>query len=257
MFEIFTDIFACRDNALTRIDPRFKVVTALSLLAAIILSDRPWLSMVCFCACSATLVYICVPLKTLCMRLAPAFGLCCMLVGLQSLLSGSTPALTIDLLSFQVVLKKEGFIIGLFQAGRVMGAVSLMLLLSSVTPAYKIFHTLRWLGVPEGWVEIALLVYRYIFCLMDQTSEIICAQRVRLGYGSLKNAFSSLGIVGGAVIVRSMDQAIRTHEAMVVRGYTNKTGYAVLPELGRKNRLVLVAIPIMILVIKLCLDRAV
>jgi cobalt/nickel transport system permease protein len=255
MFEIFTDIFACRDNALTRIDCRFKVVTALCLLAAIILSDRPWLALLCLSACSATLVYICVPPKTLCMRLGPAFGMCCMLVGLQSLLLGSTPVLSLDLFPLQVVFKKEGLIVGLFQAGRVMGAVSVMLLLSSVTPAYQIFYALRRLGVPEGWIEIALLVYRYIFCLMDQTGDIICAQRVRLGYGNFKNAFSSLGVLGGTVIVRSMDQAMRTHEAMVVRGYTGKTGYVVLPKLSRRDKLVLIAIPFAVLIIKFALDR--
>ena len=76
---------------------------------------------------------------------------------------------------------------GVLLGSRVLGAVSVMLLLSSVTPAYKIFGALRWFHVPEGWVEIALLVYRYTFLLSDQTADIAAAQRVRLGYSVVRN----------------------------------------------------------------------
>ena len=102
---------------------------------------------------------------------------------------------------------------------RVLGSVSVVLLLSSVTPAHRIFHSLRWLGVPRGWVEIATLMYRYIFTLLDQTADVLAAQRVRLGYSGLKRSLVSLGVLTGAVIVQSLEQATRTYEAMSLRGY--------------------------------------
>jgi hypothetical protein len=40
MFDVFSDIFARRDNALTRIDPRAKLVAAVSVIILVILSDN-------------------------------------------------------------------------------------------------------------------------------------------------------------------------------------------------------------------------
>jgi energy-coupling factor transporter transmembrane protein EcfT len=58
---------------------------------------------------------------------------------------------------------------------------------------------------------------------------------VRLGYSSLRKAWTSAGIVGGTVIVRSMDQAVRTHEAMMVRGYTGEIPFEKVPALARRE----------------------
>ena len=124
---------------------------------------------------------------------------------------------------------------GVLLGSRVLGAVSVMLLLSSVTPAYKIFGALRWFHVPEGWVEIALLVYRYTFVLLDQTADIASAQRVRLGYSSLGRSLSSAGVLAGTVVARSMDQAMRTYEAMTLRGYQGRLPMGPLAELKARD----------------------
>jgi cobalt/nickel transport system permease protein len=93
------------------------------------------------------------------------------------------------------------------------------LLLSSITPAHRIFHALRVLGMPRGWVEVALLMYRYIFTVLDLVSDMISAQRVRLGYSGVKRGLASLATVAGTIVVRALDQAERTHEAMQLRGF--------------------------------------
>jgi cobalt/nickel transport system permease protein len=123
----------------------------------------------------------------------------------------------------------------LLMGSRVLGSVSVVLLLSSVTPAHRIFHSLRWLGVPRGWVEIAALMYRYTFTLLDQTADVLAAQRVRLGYSGLKRSLASLGVLAGAVIVQSMEQATRTYEAMSLRGYQGHMPFGPLPALSRKD----------------------
>ncbi len=124
-----------------------------------------------------------------------------------------------------------------------------MLLLGSVTPAYKIFHALRWFRVPEGWVEIALLVYRYTLTLLEQTADIAAAQSARLGYSSVRRSISSVGVLAGTVITRSMDQAVRTYEAMMLRGYQGRLPFGPIPRMGRADMCVItVAVPMIILV---------
>jgi cobalt/nickel transport system permease protein len=45
------------------------------------------------------------------------------------------------------------------------------------------------------------------------------AQTLRLGYRGAARSIRSAGTLAGAVLVKSLDQAARTSEAMVLRGY--------------------------------------
>jgi cobalt/nickel transport system permease protein len=150
-------------------------------------------------------------------------------------MTGSTPVASLHLLGHKIVVTREGWHNGVLIASRVLASVSVLLLLSMVTPAHRLFHASRWLGMPKAWLEIALLMYRYIFVLLDLVADMMVAQKVRLGYSSVRKAWTSAGIVGGTVIVRSMDQAVRTHEAMMVRGYTGELPFETVPALARRE----------------------
>ena len=114
-----------------------------------------------------------------------------------------------------------------------------LILLSAVTPAHRIFHAFRALGMPRGWVEVALLMYRYTFILLDLVADMTAAQKVRLGYADVRRGWSSAGVVAGTVILRSVDQAVRAHEAMRVRGYCGEMPFGPLPALARRDWFVL------------------
>jgi cobalt/nickel transport system permease protein len=91
---------------------------------------------------------------------------------------------------------------------------------------------------------VAILMYRYIFVLLDEAADMAEAQRVRLGWSKFSCALSSVGMLAGTVLVRSLDQATRTQEAMTLRGYNGSTPFAPLPPLARRDRLLLAALPL-------------
>ena len=89
-----------------------------------------------------------------------------------------------------------------------------------------------------------MLVHRYIFVLMEVTLEIGGAQRTRLGYAGWGNALCSAAGLAGAVMVRTMEQSLLTHEAMVARGYAQMFPFGLLPPLQRRAIAVLIgAVP--------------
>lgn len=243
MFELFSDIFACRDNVLTRMDPRPKMVIALALIVAVVLSKQVIFPALVFVSCTAGMLSLRMPVKLVLLRLVAPMGIVLTLVVLQAFLTGATPIASFHLAGYLLVATEEGLIRGLLLGSRVLGAVSVMLLLSSVTPAYKIFGALRWFRVPESWVEIALLVYRYIFVLLDQTADIAAAQRVRLGYSTVSRSLSSAGVLAGTVVARSMDQAMRTYEAMTLRGYQGRLPVGSLPKMNVADYWSMLTIP--------------
>lgn len=254
MFELFSDIFACRDNTLTRIDPRPKMVIAFTLIVAVVLSKQAFFPLLAFISCTAGMLWLKIPVKLVLLRLVGPMGIVLVLVTLQAFLTGATILASFSFGGYSVVATEEGLMRGVLLGSRVLGAVSVMLLLSSVTPAYRIFGALRWFRVPEGWVEIALLVYRYIFVLLDQAADVAAAQRVRLGYSTLGRSLSSAGVLAGTIVARSMDQAVRTYEAMTLRGYQGRLPVGPLPKMKPADYWRMLAIPPVIVAVHLIMQ---
>ncbi|HMK34476.1 MAG TPA: cobalt ECF transporter T component CbiQ [Desulfomonilaceae bacterium] len=245
MFDLFSDIFARKDNVFTRMDARAKMIVAGCLILAIISSTRIWMPSIVFVACVSAMLAVGIPVKLVLLRLAAPMGIVFVLMILQVFLTPGTPLAGFSLFGRTVAATHEGFMHGSVLGSRVLGAVSVMLLLGSVTPAYKIFHGLRWFRVPEGWVELALLVYRYTFTLLDQTADIAAAQRVRLGYSGMRRSLGSLGVLAGTVVARSMDQAMKTYEAMSLRGYQGNIPFGPMPKMNASDRRnVVLAVPL-------------
>lgn len=240
--DIFSDIFARQENCLSRIDARTNLLATLTLLLSVIFSNSMSYPLLVLVFCVSTAVFIKIPFRLLALRLTAPMGMALVLVVLKSVLTGTTPFWEVPCLGWRIVITQEGFHEGLLLATRMIGALSLVFLLSAVTPAHAIFRAMRALGVPQGWVEIAMLMYRYIFVLLDLTDEVTAAQRVRLGYAGLRQGMHSAGVVGGTVILRAMDQAVQTNQAMKVRCYRGEIPLSPLPPFPWKESLLPAAV---------------
>jgi cobalt/nickel transport system permease protein len=246
MFDLFSDIFTYRDNALTRIDPRTKLVIALAALVAVVTAERPILPLLICGLCLGGVAALRIPAKLIAARLAAPLAIVTVLVALQTFVAGSTPIWSFTLAGWQLTAKAEGLRQGTLLGARVLGAVSVVLLLSVVTPAHRIFQALRRFGISRNWLEIAILMYRYIFVLMDRVANIAAAQKLRLGYTSRKRALRSFTALAGATIIHSFAQAERTNDAMRLRGYRGTMPFGPLPAVGARDRLILAVFLILI-----------
>ena len=114
----------------------------------------------------------------------------------------------------------------------------MVFLLSVVTPAHRIFQALCWFRISRNWIEIAILMYRYIFVLMDRVTDLAAAQRLRLGYTARGRAMRSFTALAGSTIIHSLEQAKQTHDAMRLRGYRGTMPFGPLTALGRRDKLI-------------------
>ncbi len=246
MFDLFSDIFTYRDNVLTRIDPRAKLLIALAALIAVVTAEGIVLPLVFLGSCLGTVAALRIPVKLVAARLAAPLSIVAVLVVLQMLLVGETPLVSFTLAGWELAARAEGLQKGLLLGARVLSAVAVVFLLSIVTPAHRIFQALRWFKISRNWLEIAILMYRYIFVLMDRVADLAAAQKLRLGYTSKKRALSSCTALAGATLIHSLEQAERTHHAMCLRGYKGVMPCGPLPPLtvgdGRLAALAIVAI---------------
>ena len=144
MFDLFSDIFTYRDNVLTRIDPRAKLLIAFAALIAVVTAGRPSsCRLLLFGLCLGAVAALRIPAKLVAARLAAPLSIVAILVVLQTFVTGTTPIYTFTFAGWQLTAKAEGLRQGTLLGARVLGAVSVVFLLSLVTPAHRIFQALR------------------------------------------------------------------------------------------------------------------
>ena len=100
-----------------------------------------------------------------------------------------------------------------------LSAVSCLYFLAFTTPMPDILEVLRKLHCPRLLIELMLLIYRFIFVLLDIASAISVSQDCRLGNRDYKTALKSFGMLGSVLMIRAVSRSNRLYDAMEARGY--------------------------------------
>ncbi|MEW5793530.1 MAG: cobalt ECF transporter T component CbiQ [Candidatus Desulforudaceae bacterium] len=121
-----------------------------------------------------------------------------------------------------------GLYVGATQAGlgmardilvRMLGAVSCLYFLALSTPLPDLLGLLRRCRVPALFLEILMLVYRFVFVLLDTALEMRRAQTLRLGYTGLGTSYRAWGGLLANLLLRAYQRAGGLYTALTLRGY--------------------------------------
>lgn len=204
MNKIFSDYFAHRKNCLTEVDARLKMVFVSAAIIITILSGRIYAPAAVFLLSLFFLLGIRIPPKIILLRLVAPLGIAFVIFLIQILFCGKT---------------EDGLSRAFLIIGKIMGTVSLVIFLSMTTPVNKFINAMRWFKIPNTWIEVALLTYRYIFVLLEDIVIIKDAQKARLGYNGFARSLRSFGELAGSAVIRAYDHSAAAYEAMLLRGY--------------------------------------
>lgn len=146
------------------------------------------------------------------------------------LISGGEPAYwswdPLPFLSFSIT--RESINTGFFVLCRVIGGMSSLLFIALTTPMTDLFVVMRKLRVPDFVIDLAMIIYRTIFFLMDQVRQIHHAQVMRLGYSGWRESIHTFAMLCGAAFIASWDAGDDLVRAMDARCYDGK--FALLGE---------------------------
>ncbi|MCB1770574.1 MAG: cobalt ECF transporter T component CbiQ [Candidatus Competibacteraceae bacterium] len=132
-------------------------------------------------------------------------------------------AISIDFTSgFALTFSPEGFQLALQTMIRALAAMSCLAFLILTMPLTDGVLLLRRMGVPAGIIELILLIYRLIFVFAERALTGRQAQAGRLGYSRLDRSVRSLGLLGGNLFQRALEQARRLEMGLMARGYTGE-----------------------------------
>lgn len=103
---------------------------------------------------------------------------------------------------------------------RVIGSLSLGLLLIFTTPWAKFLQALRWLRTPSLIVDVLGMTYRYIFLLLHIANSMFLARQSRTigGFTGAENR-RWLGRSLAVTMVKSQHMSEEVYLAMLSRGY--------------------------------------
>ena len=101
-----------------------------------------------------------------------------------------------------------------------MSILSLVLVVLGTAPLHVTLLAARKLGVPGLFVHLAMMTYRYLFLLAQEFQRLRTALRVR-GYRNRPNrhSYHTIGQVIGTLVVRGSDRAEGVAQAMRCRGF--------------------------------------
>jgi cobalt ECF transporter T component CbiQ len=131
-----------------------------------------------------------------------------------------TPGPELVRLSPGLVITRTGVMSALFLLMRVSTSLSLTLLLILTTPWNTVLSALSVLRVPDVFVLMLGMTYRYIYLLLRLTNDMFLSRRSRVvGQLSVADNQQLLGSIAGALLAKSLDLSGEVYLAMQSRGF--------------------------------------
>lgn len=105
---------------------------------------------------------------------------------------------------------------------RAVASLSVLSFLALTTTVPELVAALDDLHLPAPIVELLLLVYRGIQVLVEQSTRLHTAARLRGGFDSRRTLFRTTKLVGSSLLLSSIDRAEALETAMESRHYTGR-----------------------------------
>lgn len=220
---IFADRYAGRKGFFQSLDPRIKAVTVLLFIMQTLVSRN---ILILFCLYVFCLLLVCSS------RIKPGFflkrtwffiPLFSFFIALPAIFSVFTPGQAIfsfSISGFPVIITRQGAgAAGMFVM-RVIVSVSFAVLLSITTRHFELLKVMRLAGVPQIFVMVAGMCYRYVYLFVDILENMYRAIKSRVGR-SLQDK-KGRDIVSGNIAflwLRSCQLNEDVYKAMLSRGY--------------------------------------
>ena len=131
------------------------------------------------------------------------------------------------LLSFEIFgkvfdINRDGANLSVLVLSRMFGGVSCLFFIALTTPMVEMFAVFKRLKVPDAFLELSMMIYRYIFVFLDEALMIHTAQTMRHGYNGIKNSIRSFSMLGSVLFVRAWERGENLIVSMDSRCYNGK-----------------------------------
>jgi len=211
-------------NALRDVSPRLKLILGLGSILLCVFSPSPVAPLIAALTMSAITVFLAkIPGRLYCkLLIAPLTFVLFSSLAILFVSSLGEPIISFQAFGLGLGIGRESANTALLMLSRTLGGTSSLFFIALTTPMIEIFSILKSLRLPDVLLELSMLIYRYIFVLMDQAIMINSAQTMRLGHANLRGSFNSFSMLAGVLFLRAWEQGERLMVAMDSRCYIGR-----------------------------------
>lgn len=215
---LFAEEISTQPGLFQSLDARVKIISVLALLIGVGLSRSLWVIAAVYCSALILAWASAIPLGFFIKRVWLALPFFTGLVALPALFITPGPALVQFPLG--LVITKTGLTTVLFLLLRVSTSVSLTLLLILTTPWNAVLSALSVLRVPDVFILILGMTYRYIYLLLRTANDMFLSRKSRV-VGRLNDAENRhvLAAIGATLFSKSLNLSSEVYLAMQSRGF--------------------------------------
>jgi len=224
-----TNLYIEGNSVLHKFNPKAKLISFLILIISIVLVQTLTPLAIALLLVLGIIAVSGIPLKKLLGRLKWIF----MFIGAVFIF---IPFFTAGEAAFSILFLTATYE-GIAMAGVIgLKMLTIMTLAMAVVMTTRfdiILRSLREMGVPETFIEIFFLTYKYIFVIFEETDKTMMSAKSR-GFepGAKPSKLKVLGNLIGMIFVRSYDRSQRVHRAMMARGYRGRMATTIDRNIG-------------------------
>jgi cobalt/nickel transport system permease protein len=128
----------------------------------------------------------------------------------------------IHLGAYTIYLSRTGVAQALQVAVRAAAAVSCLSFVLLTVPFAELLQVMRRMRVPPLLTELLLVMYRFVFVLLETAEQIWIAQVSRGGYRGFRQGMSDLGRLIVKLLVRTNERVQQLSMGLSARGFTGQ-----------------------------------
>ncbi len=225
MHEMLEDL--ARGNGLRETAPWLKLLLGVASILLCVSSPGPIAPLLVAASMSAAILLLAkIPARFYARLLLLPVSFAVMGIIVILFVTGSGMVL-IEVPGLPLAVTTDGANLAILVLARVFGGMCSLYFIALTTPMTEVFDLLHRLRVPTVLIDLAMLTYRFIFILIDEAGEIYRSQVMRLGYGRFRESVNSLGMLAGALFIRTWESGEALVMAMDARCYD---GVLAVPE---------------------------
>jgi len=245
----FLDPYVQRSSPVHSLDPRVKLVLALTFILTVSLTPaHAWpVYILLFSLILSVVAVSFIGIGSVHRRAVLAFPFVLAALPMIFTIQGN-PLFSLSLGEWTLVASWEGLSRFASIALKSWISVQAAIVLAATTPFPDLLVAMRAVGVPRLMVAVFGLMWRYLFVLVDETLRLLRARAARSGESGLPGAKSGgrlfwrarvAGGMAGSLFLRAFERSDRIYMAMLSRGYDGEVHTLPLPGLKRWHWLVL------------------
>jgi len=215
---LFAEEISGKTGLLQSLDPRVKVVSVLALLIAVSLSHNMAVIAGIYVLALIAALFSSIPADFFVKRVWLTLPFFTGMIALPALFI--TPGPTLVQLPFGLVITSSGVNTVIFLLLRVSTSVSLTLLLILTTPWNTVLSALTVLRIPDVFILILGMTYRYIYLLLHTANDMFLSRKSRIvGRLDAGEDRRMLAAISGTLLSKSLNMSSEVYLAMQSRGF--------------------------------------